>query len=439
MKKKNIFSLLIAMLLLVGCDYNDKNFEGLEELTGVTNIANYTCDFTGTYPSDGYFSDKVSLEKAVNALLLSKYYTCDAGSTAKVSVLYGDVVEGFESTNEAYTLTAADYDAMGTATGQPGKNDNFDAKMDVNAYLIAFCGTKYATLEEGKTVAITYNYYAGSVVLKTSCYRKTATTWEFIELNAFTPSLAYTLVKTDYTEMGTGSGQPGKYSNFDANMDIDHYLTAFLKIHYPYAVSGATFQVTYAYFANKVTTNPSRIYKYDGSKWAFINPFVDATVVMTKIAEMKFDGSAWKLGLLLGGTESFLMGPDQYAALVNWVKENKAAYMSTQSTEDEYYFGSSAKFFNINNKYGTWKSYYNVDGEYDGKSDEEMQIIMDNRISEGISTVLLPTWVSTPDPGISYIVTYKVYGGRGDGYYHIQFMYNEDTKVYERAGDPVKE
>lgn len=440
MKKKNIFSLLVALLLLVGCDYNDKNFEGLDELTGVTNVANYTCDFTGVYPSNGYFSDKPSLEKDVNTFLLSKYFTCDAGSMAKVSVMYGDVTDGFDSTNEAYTLTVADYDAMGTDAGQPGKSDNFDSKMDVDAYLMAFCTTKYATLLEGKTVAVTYNYYSGSVAAQTKCYRKTATGWEVIELNAFTPSMAYTLLKEDYTAMGTATGQPGKYANFDANMNIDHYLTAFLKIRYPYAVTGATCQMTYAYFANKVTTNPSRIYEYDGTMWSYINPFAKTVVVMKKVAEMKFDGKAWKLGLLLGGTQSLVMGPDQYAALVEWVRTNKTAYLSTQNpSQEEFYFGSSSKYFNINNVYATWKNYYNVGGEYDGKTNAEIQVIMDSRMAEGIANALLPTWVKTPDPGLSYAVTYKIYGGRGDGYYHMPFMYNAETQKYERVGDPVKE
>ena len=113
--------------------------------------------------------------------------------------------------------------------------------------------------------------------------------------------------------------------------------------------------------------------------------------------------------------------------------------MSTQNAaQEEYYFGSSSKYNNINNKYNTWKNYYNVDGYLTGKSDEEVQAIMDERMAEGIANILLPSWVDTPDSGISYIAVYKVYGGRGDGLYGMSFMYNEETKKFEKTAGPVK-
>ena len=42
--KKNLFLSMVAMLLLAGCDYNDKYFDGLDEMTEPANVIklNYT-------------------------------------------------------------------------------------------------------------------------------------------------------------------------------------------------------------------------------------------------------------------------------------------------------------------------------------------------------------------------------------------------------------
>jgi len=70
------------------------------------------------------------------------------------------------------------------------------------------------------------------------------------------------------------------------------------------------------------------------------------------------------------------------------VKENKPAFMSDQKDNEEYYFGASAGYNNINNNYSTWSKYYNVDGYLTGLDNDAIQAIMDQRIAEGISGTL---------------------------------------------------
>lgn len=62
------------------------------------------------------------------------------------------------------TLKTADYDAMGTATGFPGKYDNFDASMKHVEYLVTFLTQKYPYAKNGVKVALTYKFYTGSGV-----------------------------------------------------------------------------------------------------------------------------------------------------------------------------------------------------------------------------------------------------------------------------------
>lgn len=372
-------------------------------------------------------------------MLKDMYPYCDKGSTAKVKVLYGDISADYTTVeaDESYTLQNADYDAMGEESGQPGKYNNFDSSMDLDAYLTAFCAEKYATLEVGKIVCIGYKFYAGSTSDKEAFYQKTAEGWQ--SYSSFTPDKTYELVTEDYDSMGEDRGFPGKYDNFDSNMDVDFYLTTFLKNHFPYAADGLTCEVTYKYYANKITENRKAVYKNNAGVWMSYNPFAEVTTVTSKIAELSYDGTAWTLLRLLGGSKEITFAEADYQALVDWVAANKPeGFLGQDPTKEEYYFGASSKYGNVNNKYSTWVKYYNVDGYLTGKSDEEIQNIMDEHLAFGIAEILLPQWIDKPDSGLSYVVIYKVYGGRGDGYYAMSFMYNEGTGKYEKTSDPVK-
>ena len=436
--KRNIFAyLIIGLLVLSGCDYNEKNFEGYND-NPITDVVNYAGDYTGTYPSDGYFTDRDKLASAVTTMLKGMFPYCNAGSAAKINVKFGTVTQDFQSADVSYELTADDYDSMGTESGQPGKYNNFDANMDVEAYLKDFLNNKYSELAVGKTVAISYKYYSGGTTTQTMSFQKSASGWDVVELAAFAPDETYTLTTEDYDSMGTASGQPGKYDNFDANMDINMYITNFLRVTFPYTAAGETMGVTYKYYANKVTSDVTRLYKYDGSSWSAYDPYAETTTVTTMIAEMAFDGTAWSMVRLMGGTATYTMVTADYKTLVEWVAINKPAFMSTQSDQEEYYFGSSYKYSNINNNYNTWKSYYNVDGYLDGKSNDEIQIIMSDRMEEAFTTLLLPEWVETPDDGLSYVCVYTIYGGLGNGSYSMSFIYNKEDAKFEYVAGPTK-
>lgn len=443
MNKKLIYSLCAVALLATSCDYNEDNFPGFDD-NPVSNVIYHEGEFTGKYPSEGYFSltqgdevaGKAVIEKALTEMLSSTYPYCDAGSAAKVKLKVATILPGLVDPEvaEEYTLTDADYEAWGTGSSDPGSHHNFAYYMDIDSYLIPFCTTKFAALAEGDVVKIVYNYYSNKqTTVESKFYKKGAAEWtEFIN---FAPDTKYTLSKEDYETMGTGSGEPGKFHNFDATMDLDFYLTAFAKIKFPYATESSTLELAYAYYDKdkKKTETKTALYQYEGGKWSAYNPEEPIITVADRITVMKYDGKAWKLTNLISGVVRMTMTNAEYVLLFDWVKTNKPAFLSTvKPDEEEYYFGVSTAFNNINNKYSTWFSYYNVDGYLNNLEDDEIQAIMDKRLAnEGLAVLVLPEVVTSPDPDMSYEVTYKVYAGRGAGDYAMSFYYNAEDKKFE--------
>ena len=121
MNKKIIYSLSAAALLLVGCDYNEKNFGDLEE--GVTNIvkieytlsdadyATISADKTNidiaeeagakkdleNVKTNMYLTEKVPGATYIPAFLASTYYTADNGSSIKVTYKYKEAMSALLS------------------------------------------------------------------------------------------------------------------------------------------------------------------------------------------------------------------------------------------------------------------------------------------------------------------------------------------------------
>ena len=229
--------------------------------------------------------------------------------------------------------------------------------------------------------------------------------------------------------MGIEAGEPGANDTFVSDEQADAYLPIFLQNKYTYvAKEGLTVEVTYKVSGKEKKT----IYRYNGSAWEVYNPKASIVVSVTeRITVMKFDGKEWKLSNLISDIKELSLTNAEYTKLVEWVKENKPEFMSTQNTTSKYYFGADTKNNNINNKYSTWTQYYNVDGYLNDLKDEEIQAIMDERLAkEAFPLILLPDMVNNPDPDISYTVIYKIYGGRGNGNYAMSFYYSKEDNAY---------
>ena len=55
MNKKLIYGLCAASFLMTACDYNEDNFPGFDQ-EPLTDVVYYEGEFTGKYPTEGYFS-----------------------------------------------------------------------------------------------------------------------------------------------------------------------------------------------------------------------------------------------------------------------------------------------------------------------------------------------------------------------------------------------
>lgn len=436
MNKKLIYGLCAASFLMTACDYNEDNFPGFDQ-EPLTDVVYYEGEFTGKYPTEGYFSlvqgdeesGKATIEKALIEMLEDTYPYCDKGSSAKIKVKVADVMPSQEKEpayEDAYELSTADYDAMGTG----GEHDNFSYRIDPNDYLPDFCAGKYADKAEGFICKIIYKYYSNRVTTtQAKYYKKGADGWTEEPLIPYDADKKLPLEEQDYDAMGIEAGEPGANDTFVSDEQADAYLPIFLQNKYTYvAKEGLTVEVTYKVSGKEKKT----IYRYNGSAWEVYNPKASIVVSVTeRITVMKFDGKEWKLSNLISDIKELSLTNAEYTKLVEWVKENKPEFMSTQNTTSEYYFGADTKNNNINNKYSTWTQYYNVDGYLNDLKDEEIQVIMDERLAkEAFPLILLPDMVDNPDPDISYTVIYKIYGGRGNGNYAMSFYYSKEDNAY---------
>ena len=436
MNKKLIYGLCAASFLMTACDYNEDNFPGFDQ-EPLTDVVYYEGEFTGKYPTEGYFSlvqgdeesGKATIEKALIEMLEDTYPYCDKGSSAKIKVKVADVMPSQEKEpayEDAYELSTADYDAMGTGKNEPGEHDNFSYRIDPND----FCAGKYADKAEGFICKIIYKYYSNRVTTtQAKYYKKGADGWTEEPLIPYDADKKLPLEEQDYDAMGIEAGEPGANDTFVSDEQADAYLPIFLQNKYTYvAKEGLTVEVTYKVSGKEKKT----IYRYNGSAWEVYNPKASIVVSVTeRITVMKFDGKEWKLSNLISDIKELSLTNAEYTKLVEWVKENKPEFMSTQNTTSEYYFGADTKNNNINNKYSTWTQYYNVDGYLNDLKDEEIQVIMDERLAkEAFPLILLPDMVDNPDPDISYTVIYKIYGGRGNGNYAMSFYYSKEDNAY---------
>lgn len=433
MNKKYIYTLCAAAFVMTSCDYNEDNFPGFDQ-NPATDVVYYEGDFTGKYPTEGYFSlvqgdedaGKATIEKALVSMLSTAYPYCDKGSSAKVKVKVADVLppQGSEPVAEdEYELTKEDYDAMGTGKNEPGAHDNFAYNIDPNNYLPAFCAAKYADKQVGFVCKITYQYYSNYVTTtQAKFYKKGASEWA--EDTGFKADKSYAFTDTDYADIA-GTDSKG-FVGSDA--EVAALISLFLQKKY-IAADGMTVALNYKHAGKSIDA----IYRYNGKEWGEYNPAKEVvTSVNERITVMKFDGKDWKLSNLISNVEKVTLTAVEYTKLVTWVKENKPEYMSTQNDYSEYYFGAAfGKNNNINNAYSTWFKYYNVDGYLDGLENEEIQAIMDERLAnEALAVILLPDLVTNPDPDTSYTVIYQIYQGRGSGDYAMSFYYNADDKTF---------
>lgn len=181
MKRNIVMSMAVSSLLLCGCNYNDRNFDGLDEMSQPVNV--FKLDYTlteadyatisddktnqkiakeagkdkalGYVKTDLYLSENIPAATYLPAFLAAKYYTADDGSSVKVKYQYkenkSELLSDYSSI-KLYSPTNKDYAAVYTG-GEFAPFLSNDNNEEVANLL-----SGYKDPKEGNVAFIDYRY-----------------------------------------------------------------------------------------------------------------------------------------------------------------------------------------------------------------------------------------------------------------------------------------
>lgn len=185
MKKYIILSFVGALSLFSSCDYNDKYFNGLDDLTVPTNklsmaytltdadyatisslsanktlaTANGVSSALSAVKTNLYLSNSIPAEDYVPAFLASKWFSASEGAAIKVaykkSVNLPDYIAKMNDTSKnSYTVSSANYK---TIWGTNSSVNFFTPSKTAVANIPTFLAAAYPTAANGDIVAVNYN------------------------------------------------------------------------------------------------------------------------------------------------------------------------------------------------------------------------------------------------------------------------------------------
>ena len=348
MKKIYFILSLSVIALLSSCseDYNEHNFSGYKDAAAPKNVATYTytlatADYstiskavlaTVTTKADSatataigtnkYFLSSTTASTSIPLFLKTKYPYVDEGSSATVNYNLSIDTTTIVAANK-YTLVAADYTSMGTATGTPGQYKDFTSAISPDYYIPLFLkrifnGTK------GDVKLIRYQYYTTKNSQLVSVYVFNGTDW----VNANTGSQG---VKS-FVYKG------GKW------LDILIYkgLASGLNDFTPVIVTGAqTWSWDGTYLCAKMSGyDSSAKANKDNENW-LISPSIDLTTKSTAKLVFYHTGKFFATGTLPMNSEATLWVSTDYVSGLpgtgTWTQLTIPTYM----TNNDYTFVSS--------------------------------------------------------------------------------------------------
>lgn len=187
--KKTLYFLtgLLFVGLFISCDVNEQ-FDGLDEAARPTNVVSYLYELTNNdydeisksalaiatnnadsaiasgIKTNKYFSDAVDIGTYAPLRLKTLFKYADDESDIMLTYNY---YEAYDTTTissaNKYTLVAADYDAMGTGSGQPGASDFFSSSIKYSFYIPIWLKIKYPYATTGDIKLIRYLFSTPAV------------------------------------------------------------------------------------------------------------------------------------------------------------------------------------------------------------------------------------------------------------------------------------
>lgn len=330
------------------------------------------------------FSIHVDPANYIPPVLAEMYPALGKNSVGKIT--YNYYVGGVDYLDDftdaiAYELVEADYDAM----GDPGDYDNFSYYDPPEDYLPNFLAGKYPNAVSGDMVAVTYDYYAGTVSELTDYYQFDGTEWDVV------PG-TYVLTEDDYDAMGS----PGNYDNFSSSDDPMDYLPTFLIEKFPYAQVGDVKVLVYDYYVGGGVTNTyAKEFHYKSSGW------VEFKGIEQRTTQFSHSGTVW----VKDPTITITMGTADYQMICDWVAANKdASYLPYSNTE--IYFGASAYYGNFDTRSGKFADVFDS---------------WEDAVEEGLAVAYLPSKVPDAQKTVDgiqmyYIVIFDTYSGTNATY-----------------------
>jgi len=296
------------------------------------------------------------------------------------------------SENTSYTLVAADYSTASKAALADASNKadtakakliasslSFNDRFTVNNYVKYVLLKVFPALKDNSNVSVTYN--------------------SFSDYDTLSVELRYTLLSEDYDAMGTASGYPGKYNNFDVTMNPAFFIPIWLKTKYPYSKVNDVILIRYKYYTAKSGSLPATtellkmIFMYDGTNW----------VRTPKVANFLYTDDVWKFDPTVRLTP---ISAD-FQLLVDWVYANKGRSFGSSYGNDEFYYGASAYQKNFDLRIST-RAQYNVPGYAELTTDAEKIAKTWSMLEEGINTLLMIKYPSAVVDVNGLIVYYWV-------------------------------
>lgn len=243
---------------------------------------------------------------------------------------------------------------------------------------------------------------------------------------------AMCLSMADYEEMGTGSGQPGRYYNFDENISSQAYLPQYLARHAGYALDGDTCTVIFRYYSGgNSVANEQYIYHASTGQWVY------SDLIREETRPYGFNGNAWNydpsVTITLTTNRDDATSSAFYQAIINWVADNYPEYVDANYGDSEYYYGASSYNNDFDFRLNKWQS----QGTYPGMSSEELENLMWERLPEAFPhalEVLYPSVAPVEGMDVIFTINFVIYDGSNHSYtiqYRVvgqgKFEYVEDS------------
>lgn len=263
----NLINIVVSTNYTTGGDPNAATWDVIT-LTNVPPGTNWTYITSEDYDFSAYEGKKihVAFKYESTTSVASTWEIASAvikvpgveGTTDSKGMYYVYNGSTWKVANGVYYMSVSDYDSMGTASGTPGRYNNFDNNINPNNYIPQFLSSKYPYAQEEDLLIVMYKYYAGTTTTKGNAYSVVNGTWKGSEPSLqfghdgskWVPdnTIKYVLTSADYELVGNGY-----YQNFDVRagkaeetveVRLGKINTILLK-NFPSAAQGQKFNVFY--------------------------------------------------------------------------------------------------------------------------------------------------------------------------------------------------